>query len=64
MYAIRSYYAVFFRSREELLEKVVYYLGHEDERREIALSGLRRCRTGGYSHRDRVAYMVDRAFSP
>jgi len=55
--------AVFFRSREELLEKVVYYLGHEDERREIALSGLRRCRTGGYSHRDRVAYMVDRAFS-
>lgn len=50
--------AVFFRSRDELLEKARYYLAHESERREIAAAGLRCCRSGGYSHRHRAAYML------
>ena len=54
--------AVFFRSRDELVEKVKYYLGHEEERRAIAAAGLERCRTGGYSHQDRVASMLAAIF--
>ena len=52
--------AVFFETKEELLEKVNYYLAHEEERNRIALAGMERCKTSGYSHKDRLQYVVDK----
>ena len=46
--------AAFFGSREELLEKVRYYLSHPEERRQIAAEGRRRCLSQGYSNVDRL----------
>ncbi len=40
--------AEFFASDGEMLEKVRWYLAHEDARARIAANGLRRCREGGY----------------
>jgi len=42
--------AVYFSSNEELLEKCVYFLCHEDERRCIAAAGRKRCLTSGYNN--------------
>ena len=51
--------AVFFTAKEELLEKVKYYLEHEEERKAIAEAGLRRCRQSGYSHEGRLSGVVN-----
>jgi len=40
--------AAFFRSEEELIQKLRYYLAHEDERRAIALAGHRRVKADGH----------------
>ena len=50
--------AAYFGSNEELLEKVRYYLNHEDERRMIASAGRKRCLDSGYSHHERLKYML------
>jgi hypothetical protein len=50
--------AEFFDSREELLQKVQYYLTHETERESIARAGLERCFKSGYSHRDRLKVVL------
>jgi spore maturation protein CgeB len=50
--------AVYFSYDEELLEKVRYYLEHEEERKAIALAGRQRCLDSGYSHHDRLKYML------
>lgn len=42
----------------ELAGKVRYYLDHQDERQQIARSGRNRCLNNGYSHHDRVQWMV------
>ncbi len=53
--------AVFFdiNNPQELLEKVKYHLAHDEERKTIANAGRKRCTDGGYSHHDRLRYMVE-----
>lgn len=46
--------AVFFETSEELLEKVKYYLEHEDERARIAQNGYQRCLASGYDNKSMV----------
>ncbi len=50
--------AEFFTEREELLEKVKYYLQHEDERKAIAKAGLARSKESGYSHEGRLTEVI------
>lgn len=49
--------AAFFSSKEELLEKIQYYLKHEDERNQIAQAGRARCLKSGYSYHERIKEM-------
>jgi len=55
--------AVFFDDEDDLVAKIRHYLANENERREIAASGRRRCLDGGYSHRDRMRDMIARALA-
>jgi spore maturation protein CgeB len=50
--------AVFFNTKEQLLEKVKYFLEHEDERKAIARAGLARCLQSGYSHERRLSQVL------
>lgn len=45
---------VCFGSDEELLDKVRYYLDHDDQRHQIAQAGHRRVRTERYAYQDRL----------
>jgi hypothetical protein len=54
--------AVFFSGLDELLAKVRHYLAHDDERRRIAAAGRARCLSGGYSHAERVRFMLAAVF--
>lgn len=51
--------AVFFNSKEELLQKVKYYLIHPEERIRIANAGLMRCLNSGYSHKERLKKVLE-----
>ncbi|MCL7988649.1 glycosyltransferase [Sphingobacterium sp. lm-10] len=51
--------AEFFSSNSELLQKCRYYLQHENERKQIAIGGVARCETSGYSNRDAVKRMLE-----
>lgn len=51
--------AAFFGSDDELLEKVRYYLRHEDERTAIARAGRQNCLDAGYSETERMHGMID-----
>ena len=55
--------AAFFSSPQELLDKVRYYLAHEEIRRRIAIAGHARVTTGGHTYRDRLREIV-RAAEP
>jgi len=46
--------AEFFDTREELVEKVRFYLSHESQREEIARNGYDRCVNSGYSYKNRI----------
>lgn len=51
--------AVFFSSNEELLKKCKYYLSHEEERKQIATAGLKRCQTSGYSNENTIRNVIN-----
>lgn len=50
--------AVYFSDKEELLQKLKYYLAHPLERLEIANAGFEKCYTGKYSHADRMKQVL------
>jgi len=50
--------AEYFGSQEELLDKVKYYLGHDQERERIAQAGRERCLKSGYSYQERLKQML------
>ena len=50
-----------FDNNIEILEKVSYYLEHDEERDQIAQTGYERTRLSGYSHQDRMAFMLEEA---
>ena len=50
--------ASYFSSNEELLEKCLYYLKNEDIRKEIAISGRKRCMLSGYSNENMVKRII------
>lgn len=51
--------AVYFDSKEDLLEKTRYYLEHNGEREEIAEAGRKRCIAGGNSEIDRARQVIE-----
>lgn len=51
--------AEFFGDKEELLEKVNYYIQHIEKRNKIAQSGLARCIRGGYSNKARLESLME-----
>ena len=55
--------AIFFSSKDELLTKILYYIGNPEERQKIAEGGYHRCLTSGYDHHARLQYVLKKAFS-
>jgi hypothetical protein len=51
--------AAYFEGPDEMCRKILYYLEHEGERREIAGAGRQRCVRAGYSYRERLASILD-----
>lgn len=51
--------AVYFSSPEELRDKIVYYLKHEEERKKIAKEGYKRCVSSEYSYFYRVKQILN-----
>jgi spore maturation protein CgeB len=51
--------AEFFNCPDELLEKVKYYLAHEEERQRLSEAGFKRCIESGYSHHERLKVMLE-----
>jgi spore maturation protein CgeB len=50
--------AVFFSSPDELLDKVRFYLAHDEIRQRIARAGHARVTTGGHTYRDRLREII------
>jgi spore maturation protein CgeB len=49
--------AVFFSTNKELIDKIEYYLKHQDELARIALAGHKKCIEGKYSNKERMALL-------
>jgi spore maturation protein CgeB len=54
--------AVFFQTKEEMLEKLRYYLAHNQERDLIAKRGAERGKISGYDHTTRLKSVIDTVF--
>ena len=50
--------AIYYDSREDLLQKIRYYLDHDEERQQIALAGRDRCMRDGHSEVDRARQII------
>lgn len=46
--------ADYFSSKKEMLEKVIYYLENDSERKQIALNGFNRCYKSKYTFEERI----------
>lgn len=55
--------AAFFTTKEELLDKVKYYLIHPRERKAIADSGMSKCHSAGYSHEARLKDVLKKMYA-
>lgn len=53
--------AAYFSSNQELLQKVRYYLAHEDERLRIAAAGRRRCLEDRYDYASSLSQALQQA---
>lgn len=51
--------AEFFETKEEMRDKISYYLKHGAHRRKIALAGYNRCRKEGYSYTERFRQVMN-----
>ena len=43
-----------FSSAEEMIDKIRYYLVHDDERRQVAEAGYQKVTTGRHTYQDRL----------
>lgn len=55
--------AVYFSSKEELLDKCRYFMMHEDERKRIADAGYDRCVCDDYSYDGRINSIISHVFN-
>ena len=51
--------ADFFSSKEEMVDKIQYYLSHDSERERIAKNGFMRCEASGYSYKEILKKALD-----
>jgi len=52
--------AAYFGSFDELVDKIRYYLAHDDERQRIAQAGYERCMRSDYSYTDLARFVLDK----
>ncbi len=52
--------ADFFSCSAELTDKVKFYLAHEDTRKKVAAAGREKCKSAGYSYKNRLVSVLDR----
>jgi len=50
--------AVYFSTVEELKKKILYYLAHEEERREISRAAYQRCISSNYTYLERAKFLL------
>lgn len=55
--------AVFFRTKDEILQLVKFYTAAEKEREQIALGGRQRCLRSGYDHQSRLKEIIGKVIS-
>ena len=50
---------VFYRNKKDFVEKVEYYLRHDEERKKIASAGRKRLLKDGHEVKDRIAQVIE-----
>ncbi len=53
--------AAYYENLEEMLDKIRFFLAHDQERRRIAEAGYRRCRTSPYRYVDRARVVLEQS---